>query len=103
MSKQPPTDEQQQLANGLSHQTIFTEEGWKKYIPASLLTLKKMVPGISVAGNRMTTFNCFHLNTKQLAAMPGISSDSAYKIRQLLRKRLQLNDLLASETYLTKL
>ena len=55
MSKQtkPLTDEQQQLANGLSHQTIFTEEGWKKYIPASLLTLKKMVPGISVAGNRM--------------------------------------------------
>jgi hypothetical protein len=35
--------------------------------------------------------------------MLGISTDSVYKIRQRLRKRLQLDDELATETYLTKI
>ena len=33
----------------------------------------------------------------------GISPDSVYKVRQRLRKRLQLNDEVTVETYLTKI
>jgi len=44
-----------------------------------------------------------HLNTKQMASMLGISPDSVYKIKQRLRKRLQLTDDVTVETYLTKI
>jgi DNA-binding CsgD family transcriptional regulator len=62
-----------------------------------------MVPDITVAEKRMAALIRLHLNTKQMASMLGISTDSVYKIRQRLRKRLQLDDELATETYLTKI
>ena len=51
----------------------------------------------------MAALTRLHLNTKQMASMPGISPDSVYKIRQRLRKRLQLDDEVSTETYLTKI
>ena len=62
-----------------------------------------MVPDITVAEKRMASLIRLHLNTKQMASMLGISTDSVYKIRQRLRKRLQLDDELATETFLTKI
>jgi DNA-binding CsgD family transcriptional regulator len=62
-----------------------------------------MVPDITVAERRMAALIRLHLNTKQMASMLGISTDSVYKIRQRLRKRLQLVDELATETFLTKI
>jgi hypothetical protein len=38
-----------------------------------------------------------------MASVLGISPDSVYKIRQRLRKRLQLNDEVNIETFLTKI
>ena len=99
VANKPFTDEQQQLANELTHQTILTEEHWEKFktlfekiYPGFFLKLKEMVPDITVAELRMAALTRLHLNTKQMASMLGISPDSVYKIKQRLRKRLQLND-----------
>jgi len=106
----PLTEEQEQLANELTRQTILTEEDWEKYkalfekvYPGFFLKLKEMIPDITVAERRIAALIRLHLNTKQMAAMLGISPDSVYKLRQRLRKRLQLNDEAATETFLTKL
>jgi len=105
----PFTDEQQKLANELSHQTILTEEDWEKFkalfekiYPGFFLKLKEMVPDITAAEQRMAAFTRLHLNTKQMASMLGISPDSVYKIKQRLRRRLPLTDDVTVETYLTK-
>jgi tetratricopeptide (TPR) repeat protein len=110
VASKPLTDEQQQLANELSHQTILTEEDWEKFktlfeiiYPGFFLKLKEMVPDITAAEQRMGALTRLHLNTKQMASMLGISPDSVYKIRQRLRKRLQLDDEATTETYLTKI
>jgi len=106
----PFTDEQQKLANELSHQTILTEEDWEKFkilfekiYHGFFLKLKEMVPDITPAELRMAAFTRLHLNTKQMASMLGISPDSVYKIKQRLRKRLLLSDDVTVETYLTKI
>ena len=105
----PFTDEQQKLANELSHQTILTEEDWEKFkalfekiYPGFFLKLKEMVPDITGAEQRMAAFTRLHLNTKQMASMLGISPDSVYKIKQRLRRRLPLTDDVTVETYLTR-
>jgi tetratricopeptide (TPR) repeat protein len=110
VATKPLTDEQQLLAGELSRQTILTEEDWEKFktlfekiYPGFFLKLKEMVPDITVAEQRMAALIRLHLNTKQMAAMLGISTDSVYKIKQRLRKRLQLDDELATETFLTKI
>lgn len=110
VATKPLTDEQQQLASELSRQTILTEEDWEKFkslfekiYPGFFLKLMELVPDITVAEKRMAALIRLHLNTKQMASMLGISTDSVYKIRQRLRKRLQLDDELATETFLTKI
>jgi tetratricopeptide (TPR) repeat protein len=110
IATKPLTDEQQQLASELSRQTILTEDDWEKFktlfekiYPGFFLKLKEMVPDITAAEKRMASLIRLHLNTKQMASMLGISTDSVYKIRQRLRKRLQLEDELATETFLTKI
>jgi DNA-binding CsgD family transcriptional regulator len=110
VATKPLNEEQQQLASELSHQTILTEEHWEKFktlfeivYPGFFLKLKEMVPDITVAEKRMAALTRLHLDAKQMAAMLGISLDSVYKIKQRLRKRLQLNDEAATETYLTKI
>lgn len=61
--------------------------------------LKEMIPDITVAEQRMAALTRLHLNTKQMASVPGISSDSVYKIRQRLRKRLPPDDEVTTEAY----
>ncbi|MEO6734099.1 MAG: hypothetical protein ABIN01_22955 [Ferruginibacter sp.] len=110
VANKPLTDEQHKLAYELSRQTILTEEDWEKFktlfekiYPGFFLKLKEMIPDITVAEQRMAALTRLHLNTKQMASMLGISPDSVYKIRQRLRKRLQLPDEVTVETYLTKI
>ncbi len=110
VATKPLTDEQQQLASELSRQTILTEEDWEKFktlfekiYPGFFLKLREMAPDITVAETRMAALIRLHLNTKQIASMLGISTDSVYKNKQRLRKRLQLDDELATETFLTKI
>jgi tetratricopeptide (TPR) repeat protein len=110
VADKPLTDTQQQLANELCHQTILTEEDWEKFkalfekiYPRFFSKLKELVPDITVGELRMAALTRLHLNTKEMASMLGISPDSVYKIRQRLRKRLQLNDEVTTEAYLTKI
>ena len=56
VANKPLTDEQHQLANELSRQTILTEEDWEKFktlfekiYPGFFLKLKEMIPDITVA------------------------------------------------------
>ena len=110
VTNKPLSDEQHQLADELSRQTILTEEDWEKFktlfekiYPGFFLKLKEMIPEITAAEQRMAALTRLHLNTKQMASMLGISPDSVYKIRQRLRKRLQLDDEVTTETFLTKI
>ena len=110
VADKPLTDEQQHLANELTQQTILTEEDWEKFktlfertYPGFFLKLKEIVPDITAAELRMAALTRLHLSTKHMASMLGISPDSVYKIKQRLRKRLQLNDEVTIERYLTKI
>jgi DNA-binding CsgD family transcriptional regulator len=92
------SDEQVEIINELSRQTILTEEDWDKFkslfekiYPGFLIKLKEKAPDITVAEQRMAALTRLHLTSKQIASMLGISVDSVHKSRQRLRQRLQLH------------
>jgi tetratricopeptide (TPR) repeat protein len=78
----------------LSQQIILTEEDWQRFqflfnksYPGFLQRLKEKFAGITEAEIRMACLIKIHLNTKQIAAMQGISPDSVHKTRHRLRQR----------------
>lgn len=90
-------NEQQQLLEEVSHQTILTEEDWEKFKrlferlhPGFFNRLKEKTPGITLAELRMAALTRLHLSTKEMASLLGISVDSVHKTRQRLRQRLQV-------------
>jgi DNA-directed RNA polymerase specialized sigma24 family protein len=99
-------DEQLEIVNELSRQTILTEADWDKFktlfekiYPGFFAKLKEKAADITVAEQRMAALTRLHLTTKQIASMLGISVDSVHKTRQRLRQRLQLHvDINLEET-----
>jgi len=78
----------------LSRQMILTEDDWQnfkrlfeKVHPSFFSGLKQKAPGITEAEQRMAALLRIQLNTKQIAAMQGISPDSVHKTRHRLRQR----------------
>lgn len=78
----------------LSKQMILTEEDWQNFkqlfektYPAFFSSLRQKAPGITEAEQRMAALLKIQLNTKQIAAMQGISPDSVHKTRHRLRQR----------------
>ena len=97
VADKPLTDEQQHLANELTHQTILTEEDWEnfkslfeKIYPGFFLNLKEKARDITIAEQRMAALTRLNLTARQMATMLGISVDSVHKSRQRLRQRLHL-------------
>ena len=78
----------------LSRQMILTDDDWQNFkqlfeqtYPSFFNQLKVKAPGITEAEQRMAALIRIQLNTKQVAAMQGISADSVHKTRQRLRQR----------------
>jgi len=102
--------EQQQLIEELTHQAILTEDDWEKFRtlfekihPGFFRKLKESVTDITIAEQRMAALTRLHLNTKQMAALLGISPNSVNKTRQRLRQRLNLQLDSNIEEFVTKL
>lgn len=83
-----------QTMEELSRQIILTEADWQhfkslfeKTYPSFFKTLRDKAPGITEAEQRMAALIKIQLNTKQIAAMQGIGSDSVHKTRHRLRQR----------------
>jgi len=94
----------------LTHQAILTEDNWEKFRtlfekihPGFFRKLKESVADITVAEQRMAALTRLHLNTKQMAALLGISPNSVNKTRQRLRQRLNLQPDSNIEEFVTKL
>lgn len=78
----------------LSRQMILTDDDWQNFkllfeqtYPSFFNILKVKAPGITEAEQRMAALIRIQLNTRQIAAMQGISADSVHKTRQRLRLR----------------
>lgn len=83
----------------LKIKTILTNEDWddfqnqfRQVYPSFLFKLKEEFVGITEAELRMAVLMKIQLNTKQIAALLGISPDSVHKTRQRLRQRMEVSD-----------
>jgi DNA-binding CsgD family transcriptional regulator len=91
------TQQEEELIEELSHQTILTEEDWLnfktlfgKIYPQFFEKLIKQVNNITQAEQRMAALTMLHLTTKQMAVVLGISPNSVIKAKQRLRQRFNL-------------
>jgi hypothetical protein len=91
--------ENRDIITDLTHLTIHTDSDWEnfkmmfeKIYPLFFTSLKVKAPNITIAEQRMAALTRLNLNSKQMAAMLGISVDSVHKAKQRLRQRLQLHD-----------
>jgi tetratricopeptide (TPR) repeat protein len=94
----------------LSQQMILTEDDWQhfkslfeKSYPGFFQNLRKKATGITEAEMRMAALIKIQLNTKQMAAMQGISAESIHKNRQRLRQRLALSGTDELENFLNSI
>jgi len=102
--------EQQQIVEELTHQTILTEDDWLKFktlfekaYSGFFTRLKEKVNDITLAEQRMAALTRLHLNTKEMAAVLGISPNSVIKAKQRLRQRFDFETYFHVEEFLTKL
>jgi len=81
----------------LSQARIVTEEDWARFkrlfenvFKGFFLKLRETYPGITNAEIRLAALLKLKLNTKEIAGMTGVSSDSVKKTRQRIRKKMNL-------------
>jgi DNA-binding CsgD family transcriptional regulator len=94
LQKQQNRQMDTQRIEELSRQMILTDDDWQNFkqlfeqtYPSFFNQLKIQAPGITEAEQRMAALIRIQLNTRQIAAMQGISADSVHKTRQRLRLR----------------
>jgi DNA-binding CsgD family transcriptional regulator len=104
------TQQEEELIEELSHQTILTEEDWLnfktlfgKIYPQFFEKLIKQVNNITQAEQRMAALTTLHLTTKQMAAVLGISPNSVIKAKQRLRQRFNLETYQQVEEFVDSL
>jgi len=103
-------EEQHQVIQELISQSILTNGDWLKFkdlfekaYPGFFSKLKKQVDNITLAEIRMAALTRLHLNTKQMADVLGISSNSVIKAKQRLRQRFNLDFNYEVEEFIAKL
>ena len=104
------SDENKELIEELTNQTILTEEDWHKFKllfekmhPAFFKKIVSDFPQITPAEIRMAALTYLHLTTRQMAATLGISVNSALKAKQRLRHRLLLQTGIETEDFISRL
>jgi DNA-binding CsgD family transcriptional regulator len=103
-------NEEKELIEDLSHQTILTEEDWlsfkmffEKMHPDFFAKINKQVVNITQAEQRMAALTLLHFTTEQMASVLGISPNSVIKAKQRLRQRLNLQTDQQAEDFIEKL
>lgn len=88
---------QMKLMQDLTRQTILTEAEWlyfktsfDKIYPSFFIRLRQQATNITMAEQRMAALTLLQINSKEMATILGISTDSVRKSKQRLRRRLQL-------------
>jgi tetratricopeptide (TPR) repeat protein/DNA-binding CsgD family transcriptional regulator len=91
------SQDEKDLIEDLSHQTILTEEDWlgfktlfEKMHPQFFDKITRQVNNITQAEQRMAALSLLNLTTRQTATVLGISPNSVIKAKQRLRQRLGL-------------
>ena len=91
------SEEQKNQITELSRHSILTDEDWdhfktlfEKVYPAFFFQLKKAVPDLTTADQRMAALSKLQLSNKEAASLLGIAPNSVIKARQRLRQRLGL-------------
>jgi tetratricopeptide (TPR) repeat protein len=94
LQNQENTSEKAVRVEELAQQIILTEEDWQRFqsmfnkvYPGFFHRLREKAAGITEAELRLASLIKIQLNTRQIAAMQGISSDAVHKTRQRLRQR----------------
>ena len=97
VAKEVVTEEDKELIEDLSRQTILTEDDWinyktifEKLHPQFFEKLRNRVQNITMAERRIAALTRLHFTTHQMAAVLGISPNSVIKAKQRLRNRLRL-------------
>ncbi|MGN6296545.1 MAG: hypothetical protein ACTHM7_07180 [Ginsengibacter sp.] len=110
MQNKLKTQEQQQLIEELSRQSILTEEDWlnfkalfEKLYAGFFEKINKHVNNITQAEQRMAALTLLHLTTKQMAAVLGISPNSVIKAKQRMRQRFNLQTDQEVESFIVSL
>ncbi len=110
MQNKLKTQEQQQLIEELSRQSILTEEDWLnfkalfgKLYAGFFEKINKHVNNITQAEQRMAALTLLHLTTKQMAAVLGISPNSVIKAKQRMRQRFNLQTDQEVESFIVSL
>lgn len=87
----------QSINEELLNQTILTDEDWTRFKilfekarPGFFEFLQNKAPGITPAELRLAALLTLKLDTKNIAAMQGISSDAVRKSKSRLRQRLNI-------------
>jgi len=87
----------QSINEELLNQTILTDEDWTRFKlmfekarPGFFEYLQNSAPGITPAELRLAALLTLNLDTKNIAAMQGISADTARKSKSRLRQRLNI-------------
>jgi tetratricopeptide (TPR) repeat protein/DNA-binding CsgD family transcriptional regulator len=103
-------EEQQQVIDELSHQTILTENDWEKFKslferihPGFFQKLKQKSADITLAEQRTAALTRLEFPTRQIASLLGISIDSVHKARQRLRQRYNFHSESELEKFLANL
>jgi DNA-binding CsgD family transcriptional regulator len=104
------TQEQQQLIEELSKQSILTEDDWQRFkilfgklYPGFFEKINKHVNNITQAEQRMAALTLLHLTTKQMAAVLGISPNSVIKAKLRMRQRFNLQNDHEVESFIVSL
>jgi len=110
MENKLKTQEQQQLIEELSSQSILTEDDWlnfkimfEKLHVGFFEKINKHVNNITQAEQRMAALTLLHLTTKQIAAVLGISPNSVIKAKQRMRQRFNLQSDEEVESFIVSL
>jgi DNA-binding CsgD family transcriptional regulator len=110
LTKKNFDQEEQACLTELSNQKILTDEDWQKFkllfeklYPAFFKSLKEKSADITLAEQRIAALIRLQLSAKEMAAILGISVDSAHRTRSRLRLRLKLSSEVNLEEYLTNL
>jgi DNA-binding CsgD family transcriptional regulator/tetratricopeptide (TPR) repeat protein len=104
------SQEQQQLIEELSKQSILTDDDWQRFkilfgklYPGFFEKINKHVNNITQAEQRMAALTLLHLTTKQMAAVLGISPNSVIKAKLRMRQRFNLQNDQEVESFIMSL
>ena len=91
-------EDEQSVLHKLNFATILTEDDWNRFKvlfekvhTGFFLKLKTAYPGLTPAETRLCSLIKLEFNSRQMAAMMGISAESIKKNRQRLRKKINLS------------